>query len=89
MQEVSKFLGIIISFNYNLPSTCAPHFYVSYEEEYEGVFLINNLKMCEGNLPKRVKNLVLEWADEHRGELTINWNLAKDKEPLHKIALLV
>jgi hypothetical protein len=32
--------------------------------------------------------LVLEWAQEHRSELMNNWQLAKEHQPLEKIAPL-
>lgn len=86
MPEVSRFLGIIITFNYDEHNP--PHFHASYGE-YEGLFLINELKMSEGNLPKRVKNLILEWADDHREELIEDWELARMERPLKKITPLV
>ena len=86
MPEVSRFLGIIITFNYDEHNP--PHFHAKYGE-YNGLFLIYELRMSEGNLPKRVKNLVLEWADEHRDELMKDWNLAREEQPLQKIKPLV
>lgn len=53
------------------------------------MFLIKELRMSEGNLPKKVKNLVLEWADEHREDLMEDWNLAREEQPLKKIEPLV
>jgi hypothetical protein len=45
--------------------------------------------MSEGNMPKKVKNLVLEWADDHRDELLTDWELARDEKPLNKIEPLM
>jgi hypothetical protein len=45
--------------------------------------------MAEGNLPKKVKNLILEWADEYRKELMEDWELARSEQPLKKITPLV
>jgi hypothetical protein len=45
--------------------------------------------MIEGELPKRVISLVLEWAFEHRDELIQDWELARAKRPLNKIPPLV
>jgi len=45
--------------------------------------------MPEGNLPKKVKNLILEWADEYRIELMEDWDLARNELPLKKIEPLV
>ncbi len=86
MPEVSRFLGIIITFNYDEHNP--PHFHARYGE-YNGLFLIKELRMSEGNLPRKVKNLVLEWADEHRDELMQDWDLARAEKPLHKIEPLV
>jgi hypothetical protein len=86
MPEVSRFLGIIITFNYDEHNP--PHFHARYGE-FEGLFLIGELRMSEGNLPKKVKNLVLEWADEHRDALIEDWNLAREEQPLKKIEPLV
>ena len=46
---------------------------------------IPELKLIEGRLPKRVIALVLEWAFEHRDELTRDWQLAMAKKPLQKV----
>ena len=86
MPEVCRFLGIVITSNYDEHNP--PHFHARYGE-YEGVFLIHELRMSEGNMPKKVKNLVLEWADDHRDELLEDWNLARDEQPLKKIEPLV
>ncbi len=86
MPEVSRFLGIIITFNYDEHNP--PHFHAKYGE-FNGLFLIKELRMSEGNLPKKVKNLILEWADDHRDELMDNWNLARAEQPLKKIEPLV
>lgn len=86
MPEVCRFLGIIITFNYDDHNP--PHFHARYGE-YEGSFLIKELRMSEGNLPKKVKNLILEWADEYRIELMEDWDLARNELPLKKIEPLV
>ena len=60
------------------------HFHVKYGE-YRAVFSIGDLKITEGNLPRRVISLVLEWAFLHRDELLSDWELARKNRPLHKI----
>ena len=50
-----------------------PHFHVKYNE-FLAVFSIADLRMIDGKLPNRVKNMVLEWADIHREELMSNWD---------------
>jgi hypothetical protein len=58
-----------------------PHFHALYQDD-EGIFSILTLEMTEGNLPKRAKALVLEWAAEHRNELLENWHRAQTPETL-------
>ena len=86
MPELSRFFGIIITIYYQ--DHHPPHFHAKYGEQ-EGIFSIDELKLIEGNLPKRAIALVLEWAFEHREELVQNWNLAIAKKPLTKIPPLI
>jgi hypothetical protein len=65
-----------------------PHFHAKYGKQ-RAAFSIRELKLLEGELPKRVSALVLEWAFEHRAELLKNWNLAGQREDLNKIQPLV
>ena len=41
--------------------------------EYNGVFDIESFEMIEGDLPKRAKKLVQEWAAENKEELKCMW----------------
>ena len=86
MPEISRFLGIIIRMFYNehLP----PHFHAEYNE-FKAEILLDTLEIKEGKLPKRVYNLVVEWAIDHRDELLNDWHLAGEKMPLNKIDPLV
>lgn len=86
MPSVSYFLGIVIYmyFNDHLP----PHFHAEYSGE-EAIYEIGTLRVREGKLPRRVHNLVLEWADLHRGELIDNWDRARRGESLLGIEPLV
>jgi len=86
MPEVSRFLGIIIAFYYDEHNP--PHFHVKYNE-HRATFLIHELKIQEGFLPKKVIALVLEWAYEHRDELIADWELAQKGQVPHKIEPLV
>lgn len=86
MPEVSRFLGIVISFYYDDHNP--PHFHVKYNE-HRATFLINELKIQDGSLPKKVISLVLEWAYEHRDELMEDWELARENQPVKKIDPLV
>lgn len=82
MPEVSRFYGIVIAIYYK--DHPPPHFHAKYGGQ-TGVFSIEDLRMIEGQLPKRVISLVLEWAFEHREELMQNWERAEAKKPLTKI----
>ncbi|HQY93896.1 MAG TPA: DUF4160 domain-containing protein [Caldilinea sp.] len=46
------------------------------------------MQLIEGQLPKRVTGLVLEWAFEHRQDLMEDWELAKVKKRIKDIAPL-
>jgi hypothetical protein len=64
-----------------------PHFHAYYGES-SAIIEIETLRIRGGSLPKRAMALVLEWAQEHRSELMNNWQLAKEHQPLEKIAPL-
>lgn len=70
MPVVARFYGITIKlyFSDHIP----PHFHAIYGE-YNGLFNIKTLELIEGDLPKRAKNLVLEWAKIYQGDLLEMW----------------
>jgi hypothetical protein len=74
MPEIARFYGIVIKLFFGDPPP--PHFHAIYGE-YVGLFNIDTLEMIEGDLPNRAKNLVLEWAAAHRGELKEMWETQK------------
>jgi hypothetical protein len=79
MPEISRFLGIIIRMFYNEHNP--PHFHAIYNE-FEAEIEINTLEIIAGDLPKRVRNLVIEWAIDHRDELMEDWELMRnDSKP--------
>ncbi len=86
MPEISRFLGIVVAMYYK--DHQPPHFHAKYGDR-TGVFSIAELSLIEGQLPRRVILLILEWAFEHRDELMENWELAMAKKPLRKIPPLV
>lgn len=86
MPEISRFLGIVITMYYGDHSP--PHFHAKYGR-YRGIFSINELKLLDGNLPKRIISLILEWAFLHREELLLDWELMLKEKPLAKIKPLV
>jgi len=82
MPEISRFFGIVIAMYYKEHGV--PHFHAKYAAQ-TGVFSIEDLKLIEGRLPRRVTALVLEWAFEHRAELVENWQRALEQRPLQPI----
>ncbi|MDI3312258.1 MAG: DUF4160 domain-containing protein [Thermoanaerobacterium sp.] len=74
MPEITRFYGIVIKmyFGDHLP----PHFHAIYGE-YVGMFDIKTLEMIEGDLPKRAKELVIEWANKYQSELLDIWESKK------------
>jgi len=86
MPEVSRFLGIVIRFNYNdhLP----PHFHAQYGE-HQAQIAIGSHALLRGHLPGRVLGLVQEWAELHGAELERCWEQAQRGEAPQKIQPLV
>jgi hypothetical protein len=82
MPEISRFFGIAIKmyFDDHLP----PHFHAEYGE-HEALININTLALVGGKLPPRVLGLVMEWAALHQEELKMEWEKAKQLQPLDKI----
>lgn len=86
MPEICRFLGIVITMYYKEHQP--PHFHAKYAGQ-RASFTISDLRLFEGQLPKRVISLVLEWAFEHRDELQENWEHAVRHEELKEIGPLV
>ena len=82
MPEICRFLGIIITMNYNdhLP----PHFHARYGG-HKALVAIQAFGLLQGRLPPRVFGLVVEWATLHQPELWDDWELARRQAPLVKI----
>ena len=85
MPEICRFFGIIIFMYFDEHNP--PHFHARYGEHRASI-AISDLKIIEGSLPKRVLALVLEWANEHRGELSQNWNSIRSTGQFNKITPL-
>lgn len=86
MSEISRFLGIIIRMFFNEHNP--PHFHVQYNE-FSCEVHIETLEIIKGNLPRKVYQLVLEWAVEHRNELKEDWELMRMDMAPNKIESLV
>ena len=82
MPEISRFFGIIIAMYFNEHNP--PHFHAKYGD-YKAEIDIATLEVLAGELPKRVKALVIEWAADHRKELMEDWQLARQMQELRSI----
>ena len=85
MPELSRFFGIVIGIFYREHGR--PHFHAVYGE-FEAVIDIETGTVISGELPKRALSLVSEWRIDHAVELQENWELARQHQPLKKIAPL-
>nr|VFK43946.1 MAG: protein of unknown function (DUF4160) [Candidatus Kentron sp. TC]VFK55318.1 MAG: protein of unknown function (DUF4160) [Candidatus Kentron sp. TC] len=86
MPEISRFLGIIIYMYFNDHNP--PHFHAEYND-FKASIAIETLGLIEGRLPARVMSLVIEWAQEHQGDLWNNWNSIRETGKYYKIEPLV
>ena len=84
MPELSRFLGIVIGMFYREHGV--PHVHAVYGE-YEISVEVETGRI-HGQFPARALKLVLEWMTLHTPELLENWQLAKDGQPLKRIAPL-
>lgn len=72
MPVVSVFFGIIITMYWREHNP--PHFHAKYGDQ-GAIISIETMEILEGELPRRARAMVLEWAIEHRAELLENWRL--------------
>lgn len=78
MPTISMFYGILIKMFFD--DHAPPHFHAEYGE-YELVIAIHPIKIIQGDAPKRVKSMVLEWTALHQEELLLDWELCKNLQP--------
>ena len=81
MPEISRFYGIVITM-YNSEHN-PPHFHIRYND-FRAAMDINTGEI-NGNLPRRVLNLVYEWYDQHKDELKNNWLRMENGEEIIEI----
>ena len=70
MPEVGRFSGIVITMYFN--DHDPPHFHVRYGE-YRATVSLDPVELQQGELPGRVRSLVIEWGQAHLAELQRNW----------------
>ncbi len=86
MPEISMFAGIRITMYYSDHNP--PHYYAEYAG-HKALVDIQHGYVIKGALPSRQLKFVLAWGEMHRDELMQNWELAKDAQPLNKVAPLI
>ncbi len=83
MPEICRFYGIVIRI-FSIDNEHPPkHMHIKYNE-YDAVMELNTLNIINGNIPKKARILVREWAEVHQEELLEMWNTQK----FHKISPL-
>jgi hypothetical protein len=82
MPVISRFFGIAILIYHN--DHPPAHFHVRYGER-RARFTIDTLVQLDGDISPRVRQLVIEWAQQHRSELAEDWSLAVSRQPLKPI----
>lgn len=86
MPTISMFYGILVRMFFN--EHAPPHFHAEYGE-FKATVNIKDLEILEGKLPRRAKNLVLDWAELHQQELLEDWELCRNKQQPHRIEPLM
>ena len=82
MPTISRFYGILIQMYF--ADHAPPHFHALYAE-FEALIAIHTFEVIRGELPSRAMALVLEWAQQHRAELTEDWELCVQNQLPAKI----
>lgn len=84
MPEISRFLGIVITLFYNDHGPA--HFHAVYGDNAVTISILDGV--VNGDFPTRALRLLLEWRTLHENELIENWELARQRMPLKRIAPL-
>ena len=82
MPRISAFYGVEIYMYFR--DHAPPHFHAIYGE-HEASVAIQSGDLIEGVLPKTATKLVTKWAGQHLAELMVDWDLARQEQPLNWI----
>jgi len=85
MPVISKFYGIVIRMLVIRPF--AAHFHAIYEN-CELIVGVAPLRIIQGDAPRRVRDMVMEWAAQHQDELLQAWNRLSTAQTPRPIAPL-
>lgn len=80
MPQISFFYGIYIWMNFS--DHQPPHFHAWYGE-YKVIVNIGD-GVVKGEMPGRALRMILEWLEDHRKELMINWEKPRRENLLTK-----
>ena len=86
MPEISLFFGIRVTMYYDYHNP--PHFHADYNGQKILVDIVKG-RVLSGEFPARQLKFVMAWTEIHRDELMQDWELAKDNQPLIRIAPLM
>jgi Domain of unknown function (DUF4160) len=84
MPELARFLGIVIGMFYREHGVA--HFHAAYGEHEISIEV--EAGTIHGHFPPRALKLVLEGMSLHKSESLEDWQLAKQGQPLKRIAPL-
>jgi hypothetical protein len=84
--RISFFHGITIAMFWNVRDHPVAHFHAEYAGAIASIGVGG--EVLAGSLPRRQLRLVRQWAQLHREELLANWERARRREPLERIAPL-
>jgi len=85
MPEISRFFGVVVKMFFDDHNP--PHFHAEYGDSL-ALIDIRTLSVFSGRLPPRVTGFVIEWATLHQQELLADWEKARGRQELQKIAPL-
>lgn len=80
--EICRFYGIVIKMFWQ--DHQPPHFHAEYQGD-EAVIGVETLAVIGGRLPGRALGLTVEWASARKEELILQWEKARNLEPLDRI----
>lgn len=82
MPKIAEVDGVTIMMYYR--EHPPPHFHARLAEREDRV-QIDPVNVINGDLPRRQRRLVLEWAARHRAALSEAWRAAQERRPLPPI----
>ena len=85
MPEISRFFGIVVRMYFDDHNP--PHYHAWYigQEARVGV---DTIDVLSGDLPRRARSMVVEWAALHQQALMQNWNALQSSGQSQRIAPL-